>query len=111
MPVLGVAHSSIRHSEISSKASLSSSNAKSLFGCPIHIKTAILRISHLETHQQRPSDHQKYARHTCCIQTYSAAALGFRRFISCGQRVRLEWVDVGFHYAATPPSDTVSKSL
>ena len=38
LPVLGVAHSSIRPSEISSEASLSSGNAKSLLGCPIHIK-------------------------------------------------------------------------
>jgi hypothetical protein len=32
-------------------------------------------------------------------------------FLSSGLRVRLEWTDVGFHYAATPPSDSVSKSL
>jgi len=47
-----------------------------------------------------PSGHHKNASHTCCIQDYSAAALGFRRFLSCGQRVWLEWMDVGFHYAA-----------
>ena len=58
-----------------------------------------------------PSGHHKYASHTCCIQAYSAAALGFRRFLSCRQRVRLEWMDVGFHYAATPPSDSISRSL
>jgi hypothetical protein len=32
-------------------------------------------------------------------------------FLSCGQRVELEWMDVVFHYAAKPSSDSVSKSL
>ena len=58
-----------------------------------------------------PSGHHKYASHTCCIQAYSAAALGLHRFLSCGQRVRLELLDAGFHCAATPPSEPVSKSL
>jgi len=40
LTVLGVAHSSLRPSEISSEASLSSGNAKSLLGCPIHIKNS-----------------------------------------------------------------------
>ena len=52
--MLSVAHSSLRPSEISSEAGLSSGNAKPLLGCPIHIKkTAILRTAQLETHQQR----------------------------------------------------------
>jgi hypothetical protein len=58
-----------------------------------------------------PSDHHKYASHICCIQTYSAPALGFRRFLSCGQLVRLDWIDFSFSYVATPPSESVSKNL
>jgi hypothetical protein len=45
------------------------------------------------------------------IQAYSASALGFHRFLSYGQRVRLEWMDIDFHYAVTKPSELVSKSL
>jgi hypothetical protein len=111
--VLGVAHSSLRPSEISTEASLSSGNAKSLLGCPIHIKnnnTSFIPVGDPST-ETLPSGHHKYTSHTCCIQVYSAAALGFRMFLSCGQRVRLEWMDGGFHYTATPPSDSVSKSL
>jgi len=111
--VLGVAHSSLRSSEISCEASLSSRNVESLLGCPINIKnsnTSCIPVGDPST-QALPSGHHKYASHTRCIQAYSAAALGLNRFLSCGQRVRLEWMDVGFHYAATPPSDSVSKSL
>ena len=111
--VLGVAHSSIWPSEISSEAILSSSNVKSLLDCPNHIKssnTSYIPVGDPST-ETLPSGHHNYASHTCCIQTYSAAALGFLTFRSCGQRVRLEWMDVVFHCAATPPSGLVSKSL
>jgi len=113
LPVLGVAHSSMRPSEISSEANLSSGNAKSLLGCPIHIKnsnTSYFPVGEPST-ETLPSGNHKYASHTCCIEAYTAAALGFHRFLSCGQHVRLEWIDVVFHYAATSPSDSVSKSL
>jgi hypothetical protein len=53
LPVLGVVHSSLRTSKISSEASLSLGNSMFLLGCPIHIKTAMILISHLEAHQQR----------------------------------------------------------
>ena len=94
--MLGVAHSFLRSSEISSEAILSSGNAKSLLGCSIHIKnsnTSYIPVGDPST-ETLPSGHHKYASHTCCVQAYSAAALGFRRFLSCGQRVRLEWMDV-----------------
>ena len=89
--------------------SLSSGNAKSLLGCPIHIKKQQYfkhpRCGDPST-ETLPSGHHKYANQTCCFQAYSAAALGFRRFLSCEQRVRPEWMDGGFHYAATLPSDS-----
>ena len=50
LPVLGVAHSSLRPSENSSEASLSSVFAGLSHS---HKKTTILRLSQLETHQQR----------------------------------------------------------
>ena len=87
--------------EFSSEASLSSGNAKSSLGCPIHIKnsnTSYIPVGEPST-DTLPSGHHKYASHTCCSQAYSAAALGFHRILSCGQRVRMEWMDVGFHYA------------
>ena len=111
--MLAVAHSSLRPSEISSEASLSSGNAKCLLVCPIHIQnsnTSCIPVGDPPT-ETLHSGHHKYASHTCCIQVFTAAALGFRGFLSCGQRVRLEWMDVGFHYAATLPSDSISKSL
>jgi hypothetical protein len=82
MPVLGIAHFSIRTSEISSEASPSSGNAKSLLSCPFHMKnsnTSYIPVGDPST-KTLPSGHHKYASHTCCIQAYSAAALGFRRF-------------------------------
>ena len=111
--MLVVAYSSIRPSEVSSEASISLGNSKFLLGCPIHIKnrnTSYILVEDPST-ETLPSGHHTYASHTCCIQTYSAAALGFHRFLSCRQLIRLDWMDVVFHYAATPPSDTVSKSL
>ena len=96
--MLGVAHSSLRPSEISSEASLSSGNAKSLLGSPIHIKnsnTSYIPVGDPSS-ETLPSGHHKYASHTCCIQAYSAPALDFRRFLSYGQRVRLNWMDVCF---------------
>jgi len=111
LPVLGFAHPSLRTSVFSSEASLSSGNANSLLGCPIHIK----KSSHFHfgdpSTKTLPSGHHGYDSHACCIQAYSAAALVFRMFLSCGQRVELEWMDVVFHYLAKPSSDTVSKSL
>ena len=68
-------------------------NAKSLLGSPIHIKysnTSYIPVGEPST-ETLSSGHHNYASHTCCIQAYSAAALGFRRLLSCGQRVRLEW--------------------
>ena len=93
LPVLGVVHSSLWPSELSSEASLSSGNAKSLLGSPIHIKysnTSYIQVGEPST-ETLPSGHHKYTSRTCCIEAYSAAALGFRRFLSCGQRVQLEW--------------------
>ena len=115
MPFCRVLHILLtRPSETSSEASLSSSNAKSLLGCPIPIKknsnTSYIPVADPST-ETLPSSHHKYANHTCCIKAYSAADLGFRGFLSCGQHVRLEWMDVGFHYAAKLPLDSVSKSL
>ena len=52
LPVLGVAHSSLRPSEMSSEVSLFSGNAKSLLGCPIHIKnsnTSFIPVGDLPT--------------------------------------------------------------
>ena len=40
LPVLVVAHPSLRPSEISSEANLSTRNAKSLLGCPILVKNS-----------------------------------------------------------------------
>jgi hypothetical protein len=76
-----------------------------LLGCFIHIKnsnTSYIPIGDPST-ETLPSGDHKYASHTCCIQAYSAAALGFRSFLSCGQHVRLEWMDVGFRYATRLP--------
>jgi hypothetical protein len=113
LPVLDVAHSSIRPSEISSEDSLSSGSAKSLLGCPIHLKnrnTSFIPVEDPST-ETLPSGHHEYVSHTCFIQAYSTTALSFRGFLSCTQCVLLEWMDIGFHYAATPTSDTDSKSL
>jgi hypothetical protein len=98
LPVLRVPHSSLRPSEISSEASLSSGNVIYLLGCPIHIKNSnspYIPVGDPSAGTQ-PSVHHKYASHTCCIQAYSAAALGFPRFLSCGQFVRLEGMGVFF---------------
>ena len=109
-----VSHILLSDLQISSVAGLSLGNERSLLVCPIHIQnnnTSYFPVGDPST-ETLPSGHHKYANHTCCIQSYSAASLGFRsRFLSCGQRVRLEWKDAGFYYAATPPSDTVSKSI
>ena len=113
LPVLDVAHFSLRPLENSSEANVSSGNEKYLLLCPIHIQnsnTSYILIGDPLT-ETLLSGHHKYASHSCCIQAFSAAALDFHRFLSCGQRVRLEWMDVGLHYAGTPPSDSVSKSL
>jgi len=91
--VLGVAHSFLRPSQISFDASLSSCNAEYLLGSPIHINysnTSYIQVGEPST-ETLPSGHHKYASRTCCIEAYSAAALGFHRFLACGQRVQLEW--------------------
>jgi hypothetical protein len=55
-----------------------------LLGCPIHVKngnTSYIPVGDPST-GTLPSGHHKYASHTCCIQAYSATALGFCRFLS-----------------------------
>jgi len=80
--VLGVAHPSLRPSEISSEASLSLGNAKSLLGCLIHIKnsnTSYIPVGDLSS-ETLPSGHHKYASHTAVfklIQQLLFVFLGF----------------------------------
>ena len=77
--MLDFAHSSLRTSETSSEANLSSGNVKSLLGCPIHIKhsnTSCIPAEDPST-ETLTSGHHRYDGHACCNQAYSAAAIVF----------------------------------
>jgi hypothetical protein len=85
-----------------------------LFGCPIHTKknsnTSYIPVGDPSTETTTSRGHHKKASHTCGIQTYSVAALGFCRFLLCGQGVWLEWMDV-VSIMHQQFSNSVSKSL